>query len=127
MRHRWRRRVGAWALLALMLQLVLPALVVQRAAALPDGGAFFVVCTGAGLVRLTPDGTPVDGGTGDGAELHGPACLIKQPVLLALLPASPVVLPLPASASMPAPSSDAAGPSAGGAPPLPARGPPARG
>lgn len=128
MRRQWRRRAGQGALLALLLQLVLPFLTVQQAIARPGLDAPFVICTSAGLVWIDADGKSAEsgapgGGQDDTAAHHCPVCFAKQlsaalvPAALPLLFAEPVAAVLAAGISA-APSL------ASSAPPLPARGPP---
>lgn len=125
MRRRTSRRAGQGAVLALLLQLVLPFLTVHEATAAPGPGGAFIICTGAGLVWINPDGTPASGDERDrDAGHHCPVCFAKQLVATALLPSALPLPPisrdlagttLPAERTTPAPAS---------APPLPARGPP---
>ncbi len=129
MRRQWRRRAGQGALLALLLQLVLPFLTVQQAIARPGLDAPFVICTSAGLVWVNADGSPADGGAPGGgqddtAAHHCPICFAKQLAAAALVPAAPPLLFAGPVAAVLAAGISAAPSVASSAPPLPARGPP---
>jgi|GEM_PF-1958697 len=125
MRQRAARWAGQGAVLALLLQLALPLLTLHQATAAPGPGGAFVICTGAGLVWIMPDGAPASGDDGENdAGHHCPVCFSKHLLATALSPtAGPLPPPrrhfagtaLPAEHATPAPKS---------APPLPARGPP---
>lgn len=126
-RSRYRQRqaprcIARAALLAVLLQLVLPFLGFGQLAARGIGDAPFVICTGAGLVWVNPDGTPVEDQkeTDQSCPICAPSKLAATfilPTMPALtLPAPPTVRPAPAERDVPlAPQT---------APPLPARGPP---
>jgi hypothetical protein len=126
MRRQWRRRAGQGALLALLLQLVLPFSTVHQATAEPGLGGAFVICTSAGLVWIDPDGRRASGAVPDGdpdTAHYCPVCSTKQlaaaavlPVGLALGPAGAARAALAAPATTPLIASSA--------PPLPPRGPP---
>lgn len=117
---------AAWpveaALVALLLQLLLP-LANAQGARLPGGAeAPILICTGTGLVWAYPGDRPA-GGEGE-PEARCPACLSHAPVGAALLPSEPA-LPAPFASlatatgrAMPAPPARLA------SPPLPPRGPP---
>jgi len=123
-RHQ-RRQGRAWsarlALLTLLLQLALPFISLQPLAAAAAAGADapFVICTGAGLVWINPDGTPPQSDADP--VRHCPLCIVKQSA--ALLPALATLrLPVPAEATLPAALTPVAAEVT--TPPLPARGPP---
>lgn len=125
MRGHWRRRAGLGALAALLVQLALPFAAVPQAAARTGLDGPLVICTGAGLVWIDPQGdqTPASDQESRGSCV---ICLTKH-----------LAVPLPVPAEMAEPGSFAAGPPARpavlapitptSAPPLPARGPPLRG
>jgi hypothetical protein len=127
MRRQWRRRAGQTALLALLLQLVLPLLTVHQARAEPGPALPFVICTGGGLVWIDPEGRqPPDGGGPDDGEptQHCPICFSKQ--LSAALPptaAAPSESRQHATSGV-GPQHSAPPLAAASAPPLPPRGPP---
>lgn len=125
MRLCWRQLAGHAALLGLLLHLVLPLLTLQQAAARSAESAGFVICTGAGLVWITPDGTPASDGKSDtDAGYHCPVCFGKQ-LAAAALPATEAPLHLaPRQVSRPTLPGQHAIPVRASAPPLPARGPP---
>jgi hypothetical protein len=125
MGRKWRRRAGQGAILALLLQLVLPFATLHQAAALPGADAPFVICTSAGLVWIEPDGTPARGGEGEpDPGHHCPVCFAKQLAAAAMLPMAPLLQPGPRDALRMVATARAALPSAAALPPLPARGPP---
>lgn len=125
MREAAQRRAGRGALLALLLQLLLPLFTVQQAAARPGDPAGFVICTGAGLVWITPDGVPASDGDGDpDSGYHCPICLGKQLAMAALLPSGPLLQPAPWHIARTVLPGKRAMPVRASAPPLPARGPP---
>jgi hypothetical protein len=110
------------ALLAMLLQLALPFLGLGQLAARGIGDAPFVICTGAGLVWVNPDGTPVE----DHEETHPscPVCALGKLAASAVLPMAPV-LTLPAALAMRlVPPGRDVSLALRTAPPLPARGPP---
>jgi hypothetical protein len=125
MGRKCRRRAGQGAILALLLQLVLPFATLHQAAALPGAHAPFVICTSVGLVRIEPDGTPARGGAGElDPGHHCPVCFAKQLAAAAMLPMAPLLQPGPREAPRIVATARAAPPSAAALPPLPARGPP---
>ncbi len=110
------------ALLAMLLQLVVPFLGLGQLAARGIGDAPFVICTGAGLVWVNPDGTPVEDQkeTDQICPICAPSKLVATvdlPIMAALmLPAPQSMRPAPAERDEPLALQTA--------PPLPARGPP---
>ena len=123
MRRSGRRRVGQAALLALVLQLVLPFVTVHQATAAPGPGGPFVICTSAGLAWIDP---AAEGEAPDGAPdtaRHCPVCFSKQ-LAVALLPVARLLQPLPLETAAIVPPAPAVHSAPGTAPPLPARGPP---
>jgi hypothetical protein len=125
MGRKWRRRAGQGAILALLLQLVLPLSTLHRAATLPGADAPFVICTSAGLVWIEADGTPARGGEGEpDAGHYCPVCLAQHLAGAAMLPAAPLLQPGPKDALRMVAVAHSALPPAAALPPLPARGPP---
>jgi hypothetical protein len=117
-----RRSVARAALLALLLQLVVPLLGLGQLSAKGIGDAPFVICTGAGLVWIDPEGTPVE----EHEETHPscPVCALGKFAASAVLPMAPA-LTLPAAlVTRLAPPGRAVSLALRTAPPLPARGPP---
>lgn len=126
MRDASRRRAGRVALLALLLQLLLPLLTVQQVVARTgEAAAGFFICTGAGLVWIIPDGPPASNGDSDpDAGFHCPVCLGNQLAVAALLPSGPWLHPGPWSNARALLPERRTMPRSASAPPLPARGPP---
>jgi hypothetical protein len=125
MGRKWRRRAGHGAILALLLQLVLPLSTLHRAATLPGADGPFVICTSVGLVWIEPDGTPARGGEGaPDPGHHCPVCFTKQLAAAAMLPVAPLLQREPRDALRIVATARAALPPAAALPPLPARGPP---
>lgn len=121
-RRSWRLWAGRGALLALLLQLALPLLGAQQAAAQPGPSGPLLICTGTGLVWVDLDGTPAR--DGKRSSYHCPACLNRPLVGAALLPTVPALLaPAAACADLPV-AAPARVSATASAPPLPARGPP---
>lgn len=114
------RSIAQAALLAVLLQLVVPFLGLGQLAARGVGEAPFVICTGAGLVWVNSDGTPVE----DHEKTHPscPVCALGKLAASAVLPMAPV-LTLPAATLLVPPVHDVSL-ALRTAPPLPARGPP---
>lgn len=111
------------ALLAMLLQLALPFLGLGQLAARGIGDAPFVICTGAGLVWVNPDGTPVK--DEQAPDQSCPICTSGKLAALAVLPLAPA-LTLPAPPTMRLATAGlgvSLAPQA--TPPLPPRGPPA--
>jgi hypothetical protein len=125
MRRKWRRRAGQGAILALLLQLVLPFATLHQAAALPGADAPFVICTSVGLVWIEPAATPARGDEGEpDPGHHCPVCLAKQLAATAMMPVGPMLQAGPRDALRMAAGARSALPPAAALPPLPARGPP---
>ena len=128
MRRQLLRRAGQGALLALLLQLVLPLLAVERAtAAAPGPGGALVICTGKGPVWIDPAASTDDSDAPDGEPdpaHHCPICLGKQLAAAALLPVTPLHHPLRPQKATSVPSIPDLQPNGASAPPLPPRGPP---
>ncbi len=97
----WQRRARSYiaraALLAMLLQLALPFLGLGQLVARGVGDAPFVICTGAGLVWVNPDGTPVEDERTP--EQSCPICTSGKLAALAVLPLAPA-LTLPAPPAM---------------------------
>ena len=128
MRRQLPRRAGQGALLALLLQLVLPLLALEQvSSAAPGPGGPFVICTGKGPVWIDPAASADDSDAPDGEPdptHHCPICLGKQLAAAALLPGTPLHHPRPRQKTTSVPSIADLQPNAGRAPPLPPRGPP---
>jgi hypothetical protein len=109
-------------MLAVLLQLALPFLGLGQLAARGIGEAPFVICTGAGLVWVNPDGTPVE----DHEETHPscPVCALGKLAASAVLPMAPVLTLQAALATRLVPPACDVSLALRTAPPLPARGPP---
>ena len=116
------RCIARAALLAVLLQLVVAFVGLGQLAAKGFGDAPFVICTGAGLVWVNPDGTPVKDQkeTDQICPICAPSKLVATvdlPIMAALmLPAPQSIRPAPAERDEPLALQTA--------PPLPARGPP---
>ena len=127
MRRRWQAWAGQGALIALLLQLALPFLSVQTAIASPAGGAPFVICTGSGLVWITPEGAPAEGEPPEDdrhIDHYCPICSTKQLGSAALLPTAASILPAAPYVRIARQPTVLPPPLVRSAPPLPARGPP---
>lgn len=123
-RHGW---AGQGALIALLLHLALPLLSVQNAIASPASDAPFVICTGAGLVWVTPEGRPAEGEPRDRdrhINHYCPICATKQLGSAALPPTVALILPTAPFARIARQPTVLPPPLVRSAPPLPARGPP---
>ena len=122
MHRRWQGWAGQGALIALLLHLALPFLSVQNAIARPATDAPFVICTGAGLVWITPEGEPPD--RDRHIDHYCPICSTKQLGSVAMLPTAAPILPAAPYVRIARQPTVLPPPLARSAPPLPARGPP---
>lgn len=125
MREHWRRRARLGALAALLLQLALPFVAVPQAAARTALDGPFVICTGAGLVWIDPQGdeTPASDQERSGSCV---ICLTKHlaaslPLATGMAEPGSFVADLSVRPAVLAPITPTS------APPLPARGPPSLG